>query len=275
MKKLSLFLLTSSLLIATPTRADLINPMGVGGFGHTILDVPPAHVACWTVCKALAISCVACSPDVPFALSIWIDYATAMATALDAAATWSQTDRTIDAQDAVSQLEESLGGGCSGGAKDSEVSLPTNAMEVFAPQIVVDALDNYEDLESVRQAVEDYVFENDSSDINGECKDAHNKCAENRQNTWALLSVSLAQAMADKMLNNSEDMTNHFKELADQFNAQTSPMGMWGAMSAITLDTHVQMNDINALYARDLEMTALGGLNNSGTVEYSRSGTGR
>ncbi len=274
MKKLSVFLLASTLLASTPSYSITPISGGLSLFGHTLFSEVATHVGCWNIgchvpipgpCTAIC----AASVDLPYAWSIWIDFATAAATALDAAATWAQNDRTIDAEDAVAKLEDSLKAGCSGGSQD-DTSLDAESMNVYAPQIVVDALNDNEDLDGVRAAVEDYVFESEDAGMNGDCKDSHNKCAENRQNMWALLSVTLAEAMGDKIISNSQDMSGVFDALASQFSSQTSPMGMWGAMNKMTVDTQIQMNDLNALYARDLEMSALGGLNNSGTVEFVR-----
>ena len=146
---------------------------------------------------------------------------------------------------------------------------------------------------SVRQAVQEYVFETTAPDIKGECAQSDKDCAIARQNEWLLASVTLASATADKVLDQtakknvqdarteaekSEDdqekeqasggggtsLTGHFSSLAANFNAAKSPMDLYNAMANIVLDTHRQANDANALMGRDLEATGLRVINETG-----------
>ena len=293
MKKLMLVLLSTSLLASVPAQA-IFSGMGPG---WTVFDEPKIHVKC---CSSGDCPC-----GMDFVWSMWIDAVNAAAIGLDALATWAQSDKTVDAQCALCQLNASIGAelpdycssveDCdiasyeamapttsteseSGESGSTTPNLTPEDMDVLAPQIVVDSVEAMQTkatkgeakFDEVRDAVEDYVFETTDSSINGSCKGSDKECAVERQNTWALVSITLAEASADKLLKNAEDMSGHFQGLLDTFNAQKTPIDMWGAMNGITLDTQKQMNDINALYARDLEMTALTGINESGTKKVQR-----
>lgn len=235
------------------------------------------HVACHNsaACAAQVIIpvCVApCDmPDLPWAVSMWVDPFMAAATALDALATGEEQTKTVDAGDALDELEESLegSGSCSGGGGSD--TLAVEDIQVLAPEIVVKEAVKGDDFNAVREAVEDYAFANPL--MNGDCKVGNGECANQRQETWALLSVSLAEATMDKAIAKSEDMD--FSGLASTFNSQTAPMDMWGAMSNITVDTQKRANDLNVIYARELEMTALAGISESGVKKIGRSGAGQ
>ena len=206
--------------------------------------------------------------------TIWLDPGLILATGLDLAATMNQDKRVIDCQKALDKLEASVGKKSTGDGTDaSDTSLSPEDSVVVAPSEVVEVLnvapldmkvhDKEDWFDSVRSAVENYVFYTD------DCKD---DCVLERQNTWLLTSVAMAAASGDKILASTkgtggtgDKISNEFSELANNFNAQdqNSPMAMWGNSSRITLHTHVQQNDINALYARDLEMNGLKGVRDS------------
>lgn len=256
MKKSTLFLSSALLLASVDVRAQVpafVSPT----------DLISHNLAC------IVASCV----DSP--VSIWIDPALVIATGLDLLATKDQGTKTVDAKDAVNELEDSLKGGCSGsGGAAQESSLSEADINVYAPEIVVSVLDDSADFYATREAVEDYAFETSDPEVNGACKEEGDRtdreCAVERQNVWTLLSVTLAESMADKMLASSADMSGRYSALVSHFNEQTSPMGMWGAMNSITVDSHMQMNDINALYARSLEVNAVAGLNEAGVRRLGR-----
>lgn len=210
-----------------------------------------------TCCDPAGPKCQPCIDATDTHVTIWLDPGLELATALDAAATYSQQERSIDAKDALAELEESLSSGCSGDGSSGEDSSLTGMDSVpVAPEMVLTAVDGEEAFESVRTTAEDYLFEKKGGDCDKDC-------VLERQNTWLLTSLSLAASTSDKLLNSSSDMSEEYQALLSDFNGQTSPKGMWGSSSKITLHTHVQQNDINALYARDLEMNALNGVRES------------
>ncbi len=227
------------------------------GWGQAML-AHPIHVTpcCPDFCPPPPAVSVPCMDEI-IPATVWTDPGLSLATALDAAATYTQRERSIDAKDAVAELEESLSSGCSGDGSSGEDSSLTGMDSVpVAPEMVLTAVDGEEAFESVRSTAEDYLFEKKGGDCD-------KNCVLERQNTWLLTSLSLAASTSDKLLDSSSDMSEEYQALLSDFNGQTSPKGMWGSSSKITLHTHVQQNDINALYARDLEMNALNGVRES------------
>lgn len=183
----------------------------------------------------------------------WIDPPLAIVTWLDWFATKDQYEKSVNADEALEKLNAVLGPGCDGDAEDGSNSslTPTDNLPV-APDVVTSLLDNDGDsFEAVRVAAETYLSESD---------DCNQDCMVQRQNEWLLTSLALAVGASDKLLSASDDMSKEYGDLLKDFNSQTGPKGMWGSSSQITLHTHVQQNDINALYARDLEINALNGV---------------
>ena len=241
--------------------------------------------------------------DFPSVVSVWIDPGMAVVTGLDYAASESQKERTIKAKKAIQQLEEALGGGSGGGTSggvgtsgDSLLATVYTADQVAA-KIEVKKVSAEQMFENTRQAVQEYLFETPDATIKGECDLDDKSCATQRQNEWLLASVTLASATADKVLDmtakqdvadgqtvaeKSQDeqstgdtgttgggittLTAHFQKLASNFNAQTSPTGLYNRMADIVLDTHRQINDANVLLGRDLEMSGLRIINETGPV---------
>ena len=240
----------------------------------------------------------------PFGAHIWIDPAMTVATGIDYFATKNQQEKTVDASDAISQLEEALGsssgsGGSSGGDSTSGDTSTATAYTVdsIISQIEVKKGSANSTFENTRNAIKEYLFETPSPDIKGTCDRSDKDCAVDRQNEWLLASVTLASATADKVLDQTakknvkdgkteaektEDekgdgdtkttgggattLTAHLQKLASNFNAQTTPMGLYNKMADIVLDTHRQVNDANALFGRDLEAQGLRVVSESGAV---------
>ena len=239
----------------------------------------------------------------PIGAHVWIDPAMTIATGIDYMATKDHQEKTVDAKDAISQLEEALeggsgGGSCGGGSTSGDTSTATvYTADMILAQIEVTKGNAGTMFENTRDAVKEYLFETPSPDIKGECTQSDKDCAEQRQAEWLLASVALASATADKVLDQTakqnvqdgqtqaekpEDkqgegdtqtkgggattLTAHFNELASNFNAQTSPTGLYNRMADIVLDTHRQVNDANALMGRDLEAQGLRVVVESGPV---------
>ena len=279
-----------------PTLKAAGNSIGLATIGHTThifplcVLAPPGGPLCANV------------TDIPY-VSMWLDWLLAGVTALDYAASLSQGERTIDASDAIKKLEKALeggsgGGSCGGGSTSGDASMATvYTADMILAQIEVSKGNAGTVFENTRDAVKEYLFETPSPDIKGECTQSDKDCAEQRQGEWLLASVALASATADKVLDqtakqNVQDgqtqaekpeeeqgkgdtettgggattLTAHFKELASNFNAQTSPTGLYNRMADIVLDTHRQINDANALMGRDLEAQGLRVVVESGPV---------
>lgn len=247
-------------------------------------------------------------PDGSFP-TIWLDPGMIAVTALDYGSSLTFAKRTIDASDAIKKLKKALGdsedkkGGSSGGGGTSgDTSLATAyTTDMIMTQIEVKQNPD-KVFDNTRQAIQDYLFETTAPDIKGSCDLDDRSCAIQRQNEWLLASVTLASATADKVLaqtsksktedklneSTSDDkskqksktksagkttLTAHFKALAANFNKQTSPMGLYNRMADIVLDTHRHINDANALLGRDLEMTGLRVINETGAVLLDGSET--
>ena len=275
--------------------------------GVSVWDDPVMHLLPACIVKFLCLDL----SDVPYAVTIWLDPGMTVATALDYGASLLQGDRTIDAADAISQLEEALEGGSGGGSSSGGTSENSDSAATYTPDMIVTQFEvskvSAETMfENTRQAVQDYLFETAAADVKGECDLDDKSCATQRQNTWLLASVTLASATADKVLNKtaksnvkdgqtaaeqSEDernsnsgnestgggmttLTAHFKKLASNFNKQTSPTGLYNRMADIVLDTHRQVNDANALFGRDLEAQGLRIINEEGPTLYDGSEEG-
>ena len=269
---------------------------GVGVFTHTVATQP--HV--FPQCIVEGPLCVlALEPNTPW-ITVWFDLLLNGATALDLAASLFQGDRTIDASDAIKKLEDSLkGNGGQGGSGGGDTSGNATMATVYTPDHIMSVIEVSENkkqqslFDSVRQAIQEYVFETSAPDIKEDCAQSDKDCAIARQNEWLLASLTLASATADKVLDQtakknvqdaraeaekSEDdqtkekstsgggtsLTGHFSSLAASFNAAKSPMDLYNAMANIVLDTHRQANDANALMGRDLEATGLRIINETG-----------
>jgi hypothetical protein len=204
----------------------------------------------------------ACTLEINIPITSWFDPPLIVASGLDLLATKDQQERVIDTQEALAKLEESLSSECSGDNEDGSESSLTGADSVpVAPDIVLVGIDDVDGFEKVRTASEGYLFESDTCDED---------CVLERQNTWLLTSISMAASSADKLLASSSDMSQEYQNMLSDFNGQKSPKGMWGSTSKITLHSHVQQNDINALYARDLEMNSLAGVRESGKIKIGK-----
>ncbi len=240
----------------------------------------------------------------PWLWHAWIDPAMTLATGADAWVTSEKLgERTVKAGEAIKQLEKALGGGSGGGSSgssgtsgDSSLATVYTADQVIA-QIELTKVSDEKIFENTRQAVQEYLFETPDAAIKGDCDLDDKSCATQRQNEWLLASVTLASATADKVLNmsakqdakdsqttaeESEDekskentkttdketlsLEKHFEKLAENFNKQTSPTGLYNRMADIVLDTHRQINDVNALMGRDLEASGLRIINETGPV---------
>lgn len=284
MNKKTIFSLTTALCLAAVTGAYAM-PVGTGialigveehGSPSCVLD---------PVCMAGDLT-----PPYNFYTSIWLDPGLIAATGLDLLATMDQNERIIDCEDALDELDETLGSNysttpnttTSNNEDNTNTSLSGQDTVVVAPDEIVNILkdDNLkisvvakDDLfDSVRSAVENYVFYTDNMDL-GACGDLKPEdCILERQNTWLLTSVTMAAATGDKLLaatkakGGKDPLEDEFEDLVAKFNGeenQNNPTGMWSSSSQITLHTHIQQNDINALYARDLEMNALNGVRES------------
>ena len=258
MKRKILVSLTTALMVATANVAGAA-PNGWG----IVVPSPSEHTP--VCCDPISPVCPSppCSdviPGVGVLVSVWLDPGMIIASGLDLLATKSQDERIIDCQDALDELEDALGGSCSGsGSSGTTTSLSGEDSVVVAPDVVVKATTEADPFTTTRQEVEKYLFYSDS------CKE---DCVLERQNTWLLNSIEMAAAAGDKLLAKSQDMSGDYSDLQTDFNGQTSPQGMWGSSSKITLHTHVQQNDINALYARDLEMNALNGVRELDDVRF-------
>ncbi|MGN0919162.1 MAG: hypothetical protein ACI4OR_00140 [Alphaproteobacteria bacterium] len=287
------------------TQAGMFWPSRTGAEIRSGISVmtPSAH---------LEVNCagnnVGCAMDIPYAATVWIDPALAAITLIDYAVSRTQGERTIDAKDAIKQLEEALGGGSGGSSSGSgntsgntSTAAPFTADMIMA-QIEVTKVSGEKMFEQTREAVKEYLFETPAPDIKGECTQSDKDCAVARQNEWLLASVTLASATADKVLNqtakkNVKDgqteaekaeeeqkegdtettgggattLTGHFQKLASNFNAETSPTGLYNKMADIVLDTHRQINDANALFGRDLEAQGLRVITETGPVLFKET----
>lgn len=251
MKKSILLSVTSALLLTISTQSNAT----CVGTGWAMWDHPDHIVpGCCPVEPCPNIPCI----DSLIPVTMWFDPGLILASALDALATYSERDRTIDAKDALAELEDSLGGSCSGSGTDTgtEESLTQTDSVPIAPDVVLKVLDEGDGLYAVRASIEGYVFAEGSS------QEEEDTFLE-RQNTWLLTSLALGIATADKLLDASSNMTSDYETLKSDFNGQTSPKGLWGSSAKITLHTHIQQNDINVLYSRDLEMNGLNGIRES------------
>lgn len=258
MNNKNLFSLTLITLLGLSMAANAV-PNGYG----IIVPSPTEHQPGCCDAPFQPTGCIPCAdiiPGVGLMVSIWADPGMILATGLDLAATKKQQKKSVDAEKALQQLEQNLGGGCSGSKSQGEDTSLVNQDTV--PVVPFDAvvIENGS-FDEVRQAINDFIFYSN---------DCQNDCVVERQNTWLLTSLALAAATGDRLLAASKDekpdgqtLTSEFEALATNFNGQTSPMQLWGASSQITLHTHIQQNDINALYARDLEMNALNGVHES------------
>lgn len=247
MKRKTLLSLTASALILTTSfRANAFVFLGEAMIFHLAHMIPNCD------CLVPYPGCVPTCLDTNIPVTSWFDPALNVVTGLDALATWDQSEKSVDAKDALKKLNKALEPGCDGDAEDgSESSLtPTDNLPV-APDVVTSLLDDADSLEAVRVVAETYLSESD---------DCNQDCMVQRQNEWLLTSLALAVGASDKLLSASDDMSKEYGDLLKDFNSQTGPKGMWGSSSQITLHTHVQQNDINALYARDLEINALNGV---------------
>ncbi len=210
---------------------------------------------------------ITCPPPNPNTwVTIWLDPGLIVATGLDLAATMAQDERTIDAKKALNELESSLGGGCNGKGSDGTDTAfkgQDTVPLVPDPNIALALDDDSKPFDAVRAASEEFLFYTD------QCQD---DCVLERQNTWLLTAISMAAAAGDKLVAGTKDMQGEFEKLQNFFNQQTSPKAMWAGSSTITVHTHVQQNDINALYSRDLEMSALNGVRESVDTKLNQRG---
>lgn len=264
MKKTILLSAASALMLSICVNAQA----GCIGTGWSMWDSALHTPACCPPNCPYGNTCV----DKNYFVTAWVDPALAIATGLEALATYAQREKTVKADKALAQLEQYLGGGCSGSGADqqetSDTSLSGTDSVPVAPEVVLQPVDGPGSFDAIRQATEEYLFvpENCTEDSSDD------RCDENaimeRQSTWLLTSISLASATGDKLLAASKDMISQYQDLVADFNGQNGPQGMWGSSSKITLHTHVQQNDINALYARDLEMNALLGIRESKKAKF-------
>lgn len=249
MKKTLLLSLTASALLIGAVESKAYVYIGEAMWSHLMHEPPCQGILVPEMC-----------PETNWFVTLWVDLPLTAATGLDALATYDQQEKVVDAKDALEQLEENLGGGCSGDQEDGTDSSLTGSDGVpLAPEVILESIDEADGFVKVRAAVKDYLFETPSCD---------HDCVLERQNTWLLTSIAMAASTGDKIVALSEDMSDEYQAMVDDFNGQTSPKGMWGGTSKITLHTHVQQNDINALYARDLEMNALNGARESSSTVF-------
>lgn len=271
-------------LCSTPTSL-----LGVGAWD------PPAH--------QIVPGNAACNAATNMWVTMWVDPGMAAATAVDYLATRKHNERTIDAEDAIDKLEKALEGGDGGESVGGEsTSSDSSIATVYTTDMIltqIEVTDKSASAEQVftntREAIQDYLFETPASDVKGECTQSDKDCATARQNEWLLASVALASATADKILDqtakqNVQDgktaaeqtpettkdtagtgggattLTDHFQELASNFNAEKSPTGLYNRMADIVLDTHRHINDANALLGRDLEAQGLRIVTETGPV---------
>lgn len=277
MNKKIVFSLTTALCLTMATGANA-GPLGTGIALIGVEEHGSPECALNPACNGGDFT-----PPYNFYTSIWLDPGLIVATGLDLLATMDQDERIIDATDALAELEDNFGSltpvssdeasdttDTSLSGQDSTVVAPTEVANILKEDnISVSAVAKDDLFDTVRSAVENYVFYTDNMDT-GACGNLEPEdCILERQNTWLLTSITMAAATGDKLLaatkakGGKDPLDEEYKALADDFNSQTSPMGMWGSSSKITLHTHVQQNDINALYARDLEMNALNGVRES------------
>lgn len=257
-------------MFATPTTLALHGaaccPIGV-----CKAPPPPAGPGVWPLPP-----CV----DVNTMVTTWFDPGLIAGTAVDLLANKEQDKRIIDAQSALDKLKQSLGSGCSGkGADGQDTALDGQDSVTITPDEITDVLnmevkEKADLFDDVRYAAEKYLFYTKQfSDTGCEKNSKPEDCVLQRQSTWLLTSVVMAMSVGNKVLavtksaDGKDPLYAEFEALAGNFNQQKSPMGMWGGSSGITLHTHVQQNDINALYARDLEMNALNGVRGSDDVQ--------
>ena len=239
-------------------------------------------------------------------LSIWMDPGMWVATGIDMLATNANNTKTVDAKEAIEELEKSLeGSGSSNGSSDGTAQDASTA-QTYTPEVVSDVIDgevsvvvevsektNNELFDSVRSEITEYLTATSDADIKGDCTNKDSDCTKVRQNEWLLASVTLASATADKVLETTvksgeKDETNengetsttsggntplaaHFQGLASDFNSQTVPTGMYDAMANIVLDTHRQINEANALMGRDLEAQGLRGVVETGVQKLNET----
>jgi len=272
MKNKIIFSLTTALAL---TLSGGVNA-GFMGWGIALVNgEPEIHAACKTGLE--------CPDDVNIPVTVWFDPGLILATGLDLAATKSQNERSIDAKDAIAELEEATSaegsGSCSSSTDDDKTNLSSEDTVTVVPNDITDILDvqvleqKDDAFETVRTAVKDYLLY--SSNFSADKCGANTKpedCILERQNTWLLTSVTMASAAGDVVLDatrpedGKDPLSDEFSDLVTEFNSHGSPAGMWASSSLITLHTHIQQNDINALYARDLEMNALNGVRESDDV---------
>ena len=264
MKKtiLGTLLIGFGILAIEPVKAGFMTGWGV-------FDSPAIHANPYT-CEEAVMN----SP-----LTMWFDPGMIAATGLDWLAEKEHGKKTIDAKDAIKKLEEALksdstaSSGSQGAASPSTSAAYAPAQVLTVVETTLGLSTNEKDATlfgALRDVVKEYLFESSSPDILEGCTyqgDERNKnCAAERQVSWLLTSVAMASATADKILANEGSKAGHFQGLASQFNAQKSPKAMYGAVAAIVLDTHTQMNEANALLARDLEAQSLRTVYESGVV---------
>ena len=251
-------LLTVSLTALIALSASFGNAAGVGTFifpGHTVLLAEMPRHANPGPCPpgtgySLCCSGVECAKvDLPGYISIWFDYGMLAATLLDNAAVYFQGDRTIDAADAIEQLEEALsgsgesgsggssgggsGGGSSGDSSDANAYAADNIMHIIE---VSEGKQGQTLFDNVRTAVKEYLFETSASDIKGDCGQSDRDCAVERQNEWLLASVTLASASADKVLDKTaKKNTKEGKTEAEKSEDETGDTkGTGGGSTSLT-----------------------------------------
>ena len=176
-----------------------------------------------------------------------------------------------------------------GGSASSGTVANASVASVYAPEMVVTQLnitknDGTTAFDTTREAIENFLNETPDK---GDCTAADRDCAVYRRDEWLLASVTMAAATSDKILSltaNQETVNNlspkgssslvkHFKDLAELFNAQTTPRGMYNVMALMVLDTHRQVNEANALMGRDLEMQGLRAVRETEITGLKRSTT--
>lgn len=251
MKNKTLLSLTASTLILTaPFQAQSMVLLGEAMWAHLVHAIPNCD------CLVPYPGCVPFCLDPNIPVTSWFDPPLNIVTGLDALATYDQSEKSVDVQEALKKLNKKLEPECSDEQEDgSDSSLsPVDNLPV-APDIVASKLDEQGDaFDYVRTAAKSFLTESEN---------CNRDCMVERQNTWLLTSLALAHGTVDKLLSTSRDMKKEYQDLLSDFNSQTGPKGLWGSSSKITLHTHVQQNDINALYARDLEINALNGVRES------------
>ena len=263
MKRKILLSLTTAFVLTMSFGAHAVPK----GLGLVMMNGTPTYH--FTACKGTGIVDQSCNVDPAWVVSMWFDPGMIIASALDLAAVKSQDEKTVDTQDALDELEEHLGtdssGGSCGGGKTSLSDADTSAM---VPDEVVAALDmeavkEKDVFDEVRGAVENYLFYSGQT-LSGCTENLKPEdCILERQHTWLLTSIVVAATTGDRLLARTIDMSADYAALTS---VGQSPKAMWAGNSKITAHTHIQQNDINALYARDLEMNALNGIRESDSV---------